>query len=413
MGHDQTSSVLPNLPQVGNTGFAELAPVATAWDWLDALPARAATETLPLEAACGRVLAEAVTVDLVAPQPPRAAANGYAVRAAACVGASAYNPLSLALLPAGAGALPEAAACPVASGWPLPAGADAVLPLDAAQPSGAALLEVLDAVPRGSGIEVPQPRLLLPAGRCLRPQDLGCLAAAGAVSVAVRRRPRIALLVPGAKSGPDMLTPMLHALLARDGAVAAAVPLRAAEQDAWPEALTGPTIDGCDLALLAGRAGTGIDDIAPAQIQAAGGRMALHGLALRPGGSAGLATLPRPTGGPLPLLLLPGDPFGCLAAYDLLAARLVRRFAGLTPALPYPVASFPLARKIVSGLGSMDLVAVRLAGAQAGQVGPDTGLAGAAQADGFVLVPEGSEGYPAGARVPVHLYGPATWGSMP
>ena len=412
MGHDQTHPVLSNLPQAGTIGAGELVPLAAAWAWLDALPAPATAETLPVDAAHGRVSAEDMTVFSAVPGPLRATVNGYAVRAAACVGASAYTPLLLALLPPGTKVLTEAASCPVASGWALPTGADAVLPLDAAQPDGGRWLEVLDAVPRGAGVENPSPTVHLPAGRCLRPQDLGCLAAAGIGSVAVLRRPRVALLVYGAKSGPDMLTPMLHALLQRDGAAVTVIPLPGMEPATGMGALAGPVMAGCDLALLAGRAGAGIDDVAPAHVHAAGGSMALHGLALRPGGSTGLASLPR-GGSTLPVLLLPGDPVSCLTAYDLVAARVVRRFAGLTPALPYPVADFPLARKIVSGLGSMDFVSVRLVGGQAEQIAGDAGLAAAALADGFVLVAEGSEGYPPGARVPVHLYGSTMQSIMP
>jgi molybdopterin molybdotransferase len=411
MGHDQTQSALSNMSGADNPGFAELAPLATARAWLDALAPRAMTETIALEAAHGRVLAKDVTFDRPAPRVPRAAINGYAVRAAACVGASTYNPLSLALLPPDTETLPEAAGSPIACGWALPAGADAVLPPDAAQIDGAGRLEILDAVPQGAGIEAPPPALYLPEGRLLRPQDLGCLAAAGASSIAVLRRPRVTVLVAGAKSGPDVLTPMLHALLERDGAVIATIPTAVGDNATPLAALRTVALDDCDLALLAGRAGFGIDDVDPAQVQAAGGAMALHGLALRPGGSAALASVPR-RGSTLPLILLPGDPFGCLAAYDLLAARLVRRFAGLTPALPYPVANFPLARKIVSGLGSTELVAVRLADGRAEPLA-DAGLVGVALADGFVLVGEGSEGYPAGASVPIHLYGSATQGRLP
>jgi molybdopterin molybdotransferase len=411
MGHDQTQSALSNLSGAGDSAFAELAPLAAAWAWADALAPRTMTETMPLAAAHGRVLAEEASFNPAAARAPRAAMNGYAVRAAACVGAGTYNPLTLALLPPGTAILPEGASCPIASGWALPVGADAVLPHDAAQVDGAGRLEILDAVPRGAGIEEPGPALHLPAGHRLQPQDLGCLAAAGAASIAVWRRPRVALMVPGAKSGPDVLTPMLHALLVRDGAAVATIPLAPEDQATPLAALSTPALDDCDLALIAGRAGFGVDDITPAQVQAAGGSMALHGLALRPGGSAGLASLQR-RGGMLPLLLLPGDPFGCLAVYDLLAARLVRRFAGITPALPYPVASFPLVRKIVSGLGSTDLVAVRLADGQAEPIA-DAGLVGVALADGFVLVSEGSEGYPAGASVPIHLYGSAMQGRVP
>jgi molybdopterin molybdotransferase len=103
-------------------------------------------------------------------------------------------------------------------------------------------------------------------------------------------------------------------------------------------------------------------------------------------------------------MLLPGEPLACLVAYDMLAARLVRRLAGAATALPYKVVERELARKIVSGIGSMEIVLVRLAGNQALPIGADAGLAGAVLADGFVVVAEASEGHPAGARVRVHLY---------
>ena len=412
MRHDQTPSALSNVPDAENPRFAEPAALATARGWVDALAPRTMTETLELDAAHGRVLADAVTLDPPSASARRAATNGYAVRAADCVGASPYNPLSLALLAPGAKRLPENAGCPIASGWELPIGADTVLPLDAAQADGTGRLEILDAAPRGAGIEDLAPALSLPAGRRLRPQDLGCLAAAGIDRIAVLGRPRVGVLVRGPKSGPDVLTPMLHALLARDGAVVAAIPLAADDNAALGPtlgaALCTPALADCDLAVLAGRAGAGFDDNVPAQVRAAGGSIVHHGLALRPGGSTGLASLPQ-RGRTLPLLLLPGDPAGCLAAYDLLAARLVRRFAGITPALPYPVVRLPLAGKIVSGLGSTDLVPVRLADSHAEPLG-GAGLTGAALADGFVLVAEGSEGYAAGASVPIHLYCPTMQG---
>ena len=81
MRHDQTPSVLSNLPQAGSTGFAELAPMAAAWAWLDGLPAAAAAETLSLDAARGRILAEDTALDAAPPGRLRAAANGYAVLA--------------------------------------------------------------------------------------------------------------------------------------------------------------------------------------------------------------------------------------------------------------------------------------------------------------------------------------------
>jgi molybdopterin molybdotransferase len=280
-----------------------------------------------------------------------------------------------------------------------------VLPFEAAQLAGPNMLEVLAPVAPGSGIDPVRssdaPSLI--QGRRLRPQDVSCLAAMGAGSVPVLPRPRVALVVAGAKSGPDALTPLLQALLARDEAVVELVTPTGDGEPVLAAALTDPGIAACDLVLVAGRSGAGMDDTAAPALRAAGGTLALHGIALQPGGSCGLGALSAGFRS-IPVLLLPGDPLACLVAYDMLAARLVRRLAGAATALPYSVVEHELARKIASGLGITEIVPVRLSGGRAMPIGSDAGLPSAVQADGFVLVAEASEGYPGGARVPVYLY---------
>jgi len=398
---------------IRQSGFSDRAEVSAAWAWLDRQSAASEAEVVRAAEATGRVLADTVLASGDLPDRPRSGENGYAVRAAECDGASAYNPLVLALSEPGIDDLAFASASPVATGWMLPAGADAVLPFEAAQSGDGRMLEVLAPVAPGTGIESwrhepPAGSTLLAGWHRLRPQDVCCLAAMGFESVSVLRRPRVALVVPGAKSGPDALTPLLRALLARDEAAVEQIPVDGADELALATALTSPGIEDCNLVLLAGRSGAGLDDTAPLAVNAAGGALALHGLALRPGGTTGLGTLPRGRGHEaadcIPLMLLPGEPFACLVAYDMLAARLVRRLAGAGTALPYPVAEFELARKIVSGIGMVEIVPVRLVGKQILPIGADAGLAGVVQADGFVVVAGTSEGYAAGARVRVHLY---------
>lgn len=407
-----TNPYAPGQPgrDIRLVGFSDRASLAAAWAWLDGRPAVLAPHAVAVAEASGRVLAEPVASPADLPDADRAASDGHAVRAADCDGASAYNPLTLAWLRPGAGRLPPGSACPVAAGWTLPEGTDAVLPFGAAQPSGGRWLEVLAPVAPGTGIDrrgqgLRAGAVLMERGRRLRPQDLACLAALGVASVSVLRRPQVRVVVTGAKSGPDALTPMLRALLTRDGADAGVALLGEADETSLVRALTGQGNGEADLVLVAGRSGAGPDDVAAPAVQAAGGALALHGLALHPGGSAGLGTLP----GGLPVLLLPGEPSACLAAYDMLAARLVRRLAGGGVSLPYPATDFALERKIASGIGLVEIVPVRLAGGRAHPAGVGSGLAGAVRADGFVVVPEASEGYPAGATVRVHLYG----GSQP
>ena len=380
-------------------GFADRAALSAAWAWLDEQPAAMARQMAPLERAAGRVLAAEITVPLRLPGPARAALDGYAVRAADCDGANAYNPLVLGWRE-GVAVLPQGAASPVAAGWPLPSGADAVLPFEAAERTGAGWLTVLAPVAVSAGVDhrghgLQPGATLLAAGRVLRPQDLACLGALGVGAVPVLQRPRVRLLVPGPKSGADVLTPMLLSLLARDGADIEALPLKGQGEQGLATALSQPC---SGITLIAGRSGAGPDDLAASAVRACGGRLAFHGVALQPGGSAGLATLSA-----APLILLPGDPFACLAAYDMLAARLIRRLSAL-PASPYAVASFVLARKIVSGIGLAEIIPVMIAGNLAYPVSGEHGV-GALRADGFVMVAEAAEGYPSGTAVPVRLYG--------
>src|SRR5690242_20311541 len=103
--------------------------LGSALAWIDAHTAAMASEDVPLPNAAGRILARPVAAVAALPPFDRAAGHGLAVRARDTIGASTYNPLSLALAAPG-DALPEAAAMRVETGDRLPRGADAILPLD-------------------------------------------------------------------------------------------------------------------------------------------------------------------------------------------------------------------------------------------------------------------------------------------
>jgi molybdopterin molybdotransferase len=108
------------------------------------------------------------------------------------------------------------------------------------------------------------------------------------------------------------------------------------------------------------------------------------------------------------VFLLPGAPAACLWAYELIAGAAVRRQGGLPTALPFATGRFTAARKIVSSIGLVDVCPVMRAGGD--RVEPvaafaEAGLGAALRADGFVLVPEGSEGYARDSTVLVYLFG--------
>ena len=107
--------------------------------------------------------------------------------------------------------------------------------------------------------------------------------------------------------------------------------------------------------------------------------------------------------GGAPLLLLPGDPLSALATYELLAGRLLRRLAGRASQWPHPLRRFALSRKIASPIGVSEWTPVVCRGSSAEPLAlsPADGLAGYAQADGFLVVPASLEGYAPGEGVEI------------
>jgi len=232
----------------------------------------------------------------------------------------------------------------------------------------------------------------------------------GSGELSVIAPPRVALLITGdellcAGERPDAArgrivdsnSPMLTALIERDGGRVVEMRRVADGEAAVRTALEQAD---ADIVLVSGGSSVGLEDHAPSLL-AALGTLVFHGLALRPASPTGMGLLQK-----RPVFLLPGNPVSCLCAYDLLAGRAVRARAGLSPEPPYAVRTLPLARKIVSVLGRVDYVRVRIVD---GCVEPLMSrgasiLSSTTEADGYVLVPRDLEGWPAGTLVNVFLY---------
>jgi molybdopterin molybdotransferase len=108
----------------------------------------------------------------------------------------------------------------------------------------------------------------------------------------------------------------------------------------------------------------------------------------------------------IPVFLLPGATAACFVAYELFAGRAIRRAAGRSPEMPFVTRRMTLRRKISSGIGATEMRPVVCCPDGTADPLPslvDAGIASAARADGFVLVPEGSEGYAAGSQVTLYI----------
>jgi len=248
---------------------------------------------------------------------------------------------------------------------------------------------------------------VLEPGRRLRPQDVGVLVSLGVASVPVVRRPRVRIVVAGnellpAGSRPngvlivDSNGPMLAAFAERDGADVC----RAGIVGDEPEAICDAMCDDADVILVSGGSSVGQEDHAP-RLLARDGELIFHGIAMRPSSPAGIGTL----GGRL-VFLLPGNPVSCLCAYDFFAGRAVRLLGGRAWDWPYRRISGRLRRKLASMVGRVDYARVKVtdAGVEPLAISGASVLSSTTRADGFVVVPEDSEGYVEGADVDVFLY---------
>jgi molybdopterin molybdotransferase len=390
---------------------------------VDAVPPLGSVEEAGLRDALDRILAVGVDAPRPVPAFDRASMDGWAVEASRTFPATAYDPVVLEVagesLPAApfGERLTGARAVRIMTGAPMPEGADAVVPAEFAE-EARGFVRVAGAVTPGKhvgrkGEDLSEGAPVLAAGRRLRPQDVGILAAIGLDTVRVAPRPRAALLATGdeivkagARLSPfqvyDSDTPMLAALLERWGGRAGTATLLPDDPARLRRALSRAVASAnTDLVLVTGGSSVGTEDRVP-EIVAELGRLVFHGVALRPAGPVGFGVVDGK-----PVFALPGNPVSCLCAFDLLVGPCLRRLQGLPATEPYATVRLPLARRLSSVAGRADYarVAVTERGLEPVAVSGASILSSAVRADGWVLVPPEVEGYEEGEVLETRLYG--------
>jgi molybdopterin molybdotransferase len=378
---------------VSGQSCVKLSSLDAALVWIDGAVDPLEEEDAPLDKAIGRVLTREIRAGRPIPHSDCAALDGFAVAAEQTVGASSYNPLSLPRIE-------------LSAGETLPGGMDAVVPIEHSALDDTGNIVVVDTWAAGSNVDyrgavVDAGTVLMPARTVVGRHHVGILFAAGLAWLPVVRRPRIRIVQSGIpRAGAvDSNGPMLSTLIERDGGT---VLERGAICYGRSELAQALGADGSDIILVVGGTGPGPEDESAAALAVAG-EVAIHGVALKPGETAGLGRTAAGT----PVVLLPGSPAPCLCCYELFGGRAIRRLGGRDASLPYRSRMMMTARKIVSEIGMTEIVPVRYQGENL--VEPiasfsEIGLMAAARADGFVIVPETSEGYPPRASVEVYLY---------
>jgi molybdopterin molybdotransferase len=414
-------------------------------------------EDVPLDDALGRVLAESVDAGIDLPPWDNSEMDGYAVHAADTAGASPASPVRLRVVGevrAGETAptrVPAGGAVRIATGAPLPQGADAVVPVEATlaaassrtrakasdpapvfgfgpdEPLASECLVAEPASPgahvRARGSDVKAGTRLLEPGAVMTPPQLGLAAAVGRARIRVHRRPVVGVLATGDElrdPGRDLGESGIFnangpALMAACRAAGAdAVDLGVAP-DSLESVLSeiGLAFDSLDVLVVSGGVSVGPHDVVRSAFETLG-RVDLWRIAVKPGKPFAFGcSHPRDDGRKVSMFGLPGNPVSTLVTFELFVRPAIRQLAGHRSSgldLDRAVTADRLEGagdrraylrvNVARGPGGTPLrdehgwLRVGLAGGQGSHV-----LSAMAQADGLAIVPEGVPAVEAGGEV--------------
>jgi len=375
------------------------------------------TERVRLDESAGRVVAATVTAPLDVPPFERSAMDGYAVVAADTAGASRPAPKRLRVVDRiFTGQLSRQTIAPgvcaeIATGAPLPDGADAVVMVEETARRGGDV-DVFATASAGQnvgrrGADMKVGDAVVSTGDVLTPSRVGALAAIGQDDVEVFAKPRVAILStgnevvdPGQPLPPghiyDVNRFTLGAIVAAHGGVPET---HRAAQDTV-EALIA-ALDTCakaDLIVFSGGSSVGDRDFVVDAV-AARGEMIFHGIAVRPGKPTAFAMV-----GGTPFFGMPGNPTSCLSNAYILLMPYLRAVARLPAYEPRTVRA-TLGRRIASAANRHQLYTVRLRDGVAYPAFKGSGeITSLSQADGYIEIPAEQAVVEEGTSVTVTLF---------
>jgi molybdopterin molybdotransferase len=376
---------------------------------------------LPLTEAYGCVLAETVVAERNLPDFASSAMDGYAVRSSEVAEATPASPVELRVVGRAAiGERPEGTvgggeAFQIATGAPIPAGADTIVPIENCEPVGDRV-RILSGSPEGrhvrpAGEDVRGGETLVPAGRRLQGPELGLLATAGISHPLVHPRPRVVVL----STGDELLAPTQSPEYGqvRDsnaytlfGALreAGAVPILAGivrRRGSFKETVFSPC---CRRTLrLLGRRLAGERDVVKAAFFRRG-EVDFYRVAMQPGMPQGFGAVEGK-----PYFGLPGNPVSVFVSFEVFIRPALMKMMSRRQVFR-PEVTARLEEDIVGPVGKTQFARVRVKRTDDGWVATSTGARGSnligtvARANGLAIVPAGVETARAGGEVRVMLF---------
>ncbi len=377
------------------------------------------TEQVTLTECCHRVLAEDIFAPFDVPPFDRAAMDGYAVRSEDIACASSERPVALQVVgtifagdPIPSWRITEGTCAQIATGAPLPQGANCVVPFEETRKEGERVW-VLKAYPHGAninerGMDLRAGQTVLKAGSFLAPAQVGVLASVGKATVKVFAKPRVAVIPTGtelAQPGSplregqiyDTNTYTLTALAIAHGCDPLPMEIVPDEEQALQRALDN-ALERSDMVVFSAGSAVGARDLLPRLLEQQG-TVLFHGIAVRPG----RPTLAAVVEGKL-VVNLPGFPASCLVMAYVMLVPVWRKLARLPQWQPVSLPA-QLAHEVRSPEGLRQFLTVRVRNGMAVSAYKESAaITSLADADGYIVIPEEVTLLPAGSPVTVHLF---------
>jgi molybdopterin molybdotransferase len=376
-------------------------------------------ETVVLIEAEGRVAAADVQSAIQVPPFARSAMDGYAVASRDLSAAGPDRPVRLRIVDrVYTGQVPRTRVEPgtaieIATGAPLPDGADAVVMVEETRRAGENEVDVLAAVNAGQnigrrGADISSGDRVVRSGDHLNASRIGALAAIGCTSVQVFARPRVAVL----STGNEVIEPgerlagaqifdvnrfTLGAVVNMHGGVAVPRPPVADTMAAHIAALD-QCSPGADILIFSGGSSVGDRDLI-VDLVAARGSMVFHGIAVKPGKPTAFAIVDGK-----PFFGMPGNPTSCLSNAYILLVPFLRATARLPLYAPRTL-RVPLGARIVLQAGRHQFFTVRVRDGMAYPAFKGSGeITSLSQADGYIEIPSDQSRVEEGSEVTVTLF---------
>lgn len=420
------------LTDIRMKGFAKLTSIDEA---LKVFFTKLHVEKLPPEEvnisdALERVLARNISCPRDVPLFDRSAMDGYAVRAGDVFGASETNPIVLTLKGHSTiGSAPlktvkRGEATWIATGAPLPGGADAVVMVEYTELTGSNKVEVYRPVAPGENVssrgeDVKEGQLILREGSFVKPQDIGIMAALGLKSVEVTKKPIVAVLSTGdelvdlgSELHPGKIVDSnrytLIAMVEASGAEPMDLGIVPDEREIIAKRIENGLTDA-DLVLASGGTSVGEGDFLIDVVNSLGlPGVLIHGMAMRPGKPTALGGVKGK-----PVVLLPGSPVAAMIAYEVFAEPIISRLLGATSrSCEKPTVKAEALRRVPGSLGSRSFVRVLVMRRHNTLVFEPLRITGSGvissmvRANGMLVIPEYKEGVEEGEMAEVILMRP-------